>query len=391
MRARMFTLFFVGILLGSAAMVAVFYPRVVAPQAASAPQVAALAQIATAAPTPTPLSDSVYAEVSAQDQIVINLYQRISPSVVHVTTQSQSYNPFYGVTPQEGTGSGFVYDTLGHIVTNYHVIQGASEVDVLLADGSSLTASIVGSDSYYDLAVLHIDVPPDALTPLELGDSSQLQIGQSVAAIGNPFGLERTLTTGIISALGRRVETSGGALIGQAIQTDAAINPGNSGGPLLDLHGRVVGINTAINSPSGGSVGIGFAVPANVIARVVPSLVSTGQYLHPSLDATLVELGTEISPASNGPQRGLLITQLIAGGSGDKAGLRAASVVQRGFRTYYQGGDIITAIDGQAMTSRSDLLLYLEDHHNPGDQVTLTVSRDGSSVDVTVTLDQQAM
>ncbi len=134
--------------------------------------------------------------------------------------------------------------------------------------------------------------------------------------------MERTLTTGIISALGRRVETSGGALIGQAIQTDAAINPGNSGGPLLDLHGRVVGINTAINSPSGGSVGIGFAVPVNVIARVVPSLVSTGQYLHPSLDATLVELGTEIAPGSNGPQRGLLITQLIAGGSGDKAGLQ---------------------------------------------------------------------
>ena len=229
------------------------------------------------------------------------------------------------------------------------------------------------------------------LTPLELGDSSQLQVGQTVAAIGNPFGLERTLTTGIISALGRRVETSSGALIGQAIQTDAAINPGNSGGPLLDLHGRVVGINTAINSPTGGSVGIGFAVPVNVIARVVPSLVSTGQYLHPSLDATLVELGTEISPASNGPQRGLLITQLIAGGSGDQAGLKAASVVQRGFRTYYQGGDIITAIDGQAMTSRSDLLLYLEDHHKPGDQVTLTVYRDGGSVDVTVTLDQQAM
>lgn len=380
MRTKLALVFFVGIVLGSVTMALI-------PHAAMQDNAGALAP---AAATPTALPDSVYAQLDVMDQIVTNLYQRISPSVVHVTTQSQRMDFFYGVVPEEGTGSGFVYDTQGHIVTNDHVIQNADQVNVLLANGTSLPATVVGFDSYYDLAVLKVDVAPDALTPLTLGDSSQLLVGQSVAAIGDPFGLEDTLTTGIISALGRQIQTEGGGTIGQAIQTDAAINPGNSGGPLLDMRGRVVGINTAINSPSGGSVGIGFAVPSNVIQRVVPILISAGFFPHPSLDATLVELGTEIPAGNYGVDHGLLVAQLSPGGASEQAGLQAAQVYRQRGRLYVQGGDVITAVDGQPVTSRNGLLSYLEDHYAPGDTVTLTVVRSGTSMNVPVTLTQQA-
>jgi S1-C subfamily serine protease len=357
--------------------------------AASARPLGAQTIFTTAVPTPTQPSDAVFAELEAMDQVVSNLYQRISPSVVHVTTQTQAFSYFYGTVPQEGTGSGFVYDTQGHIVTNNHVIQGADQVNVLLADGTSLAATVIGADSYYDLAVLHIDVPADVLTPLELGDSKQLQVGQTVAAIGNPFGLERTLTTGIISALGRQLETSQGAVIGRAIQTDAAINPGNSGGPLLDMHGRVVGINTAINSPSGGSVGIGFAVPSDVIERVVPILISNGHYPHASLDMTLVELGTELPSSGYSVQHGLLIAQIIPGSAGERAGLQAASVFRQRGRLLIRGGDVIVAVDGHAVGSRSDLLIYLEEQHKPGDQVTVTIDRNGTQIVAPLTLSTQ--
>jgi S1-C subfamily serine protease len=379
MRSKIVVFFLVGLLLmGGASIVS-----------ASMPTSVLQAAIPTTAPTPTPLADSVYVQIDALDQAVTNLYQRISPSVVHVTTQTQTMDFFYGTVPQEGTGSGFVYDSDGHIVTNDHVIQGADQVNVLLAGGTSLTATVVGYDSYYDLAVLHVDAPTSVLTPLQLGDSSQLQVGQSVAAIGNPFGLEGTLTTGIISALGRQIQTESGGTIGQAIQTDAAINPGNSGGPLLDMRGRVVGINTAINSPSGGSVGIGFAVPSNVIARVVPILISTGHFPHASLDMTLVELGTELQPAQGEPSTGLLIARMDAGGAGDKAGLQAATVTRQRGRLLVQGGDVIIAADGHPVSSRSDLQSYLENNHKPGDQVTLSIVRNGKSLDVPITLDEQ--
>lgn len=379
MRSKIFVLFILGLLLVGSATLA----------SASVPTPVLQAAVPTAVPTPTPLADSVYAQIDMMNQAITNLYQRISPSVVHVTTQSQTIDFFYGTVPQEGTGSGFVYDDQGHIVTNDHVISSADQVNVLLGGGTSLPATVIGFDSYYDLAVLHVDVPANVLTPLQLGDSSQLQVGQSVAAIGNPFGLEGTLTTGIISALGRQIQTESGGTIGQAIQTDAAINPGNSGGPLLDMRGRVVGINTAINSPSGGSVGIGFAVPSNVIARVVPILISTGHFPHASLDATLVELGTEISPSQNEPSSGLLVAQLIPGGAGEKAGLQAATVQRQFGRLLVQGGDVIVSVDGHSVASRSDLQSYLENNHKPGDQVTLSVVRNGKSMDVPLTLSEQ--
>ena len=341
----------------------------------------------TLEPTPELPGDNVYALLDALDQITITLYKRVSPSVVHIASRSQTVSLFYGVVPQEGTGSGFIYDGDGHIVTNNHVINNANEVDVLLSTGITLPAQVVGVDSYYDLAVLHVDLPAGSAAPLEIGDSSGLQVGQSVIAIGNPFGLDRTLTTGVISALERRIETDAGTAIGQAIQTDAAINPGNSGGPLLDMRGRVVGINTAINSPSGGSVGIGFAVPANIIQQVVPSLIQTGHYAHPSLGVQVAELGTQVSvPQGDAVQQGLLIVQLDAGGAGEQSGLQAAQVSVRRGRYVFQGGDIITEVGGKPVATSNDLLLTLEEGYHPGDTVTLTLVRDGNTITQDVVL-----
>lgn len=375
-----FAIFTLGVAVGAAA-IAILLVR---------PPLTAAQGAATAAPTPTLLPDSAFSPIDALDQVLVNLYERVSPSVVHITSRSRAIDWFYGVVPQEGTGSGFVYDAEGRIVTNYHVVQGADEVDVLLANGRTISARIIGVDSYYDLAVLQVEPSAIDATPLEAGDSNTLRVGQTVIAIGNPFGLDRTLTTGIISALGRQVRTEQGAVIGQAIQTDAAINPGNSGGPLLDTRGRVVGINTAINSPSGGSVGIGFAVPINVIKRVVPSLIEDGQYVHPSLGAQFVELGAEVTAPESGPARGLLIVELVAGGGAQQAGLQAAQVSRRGRRYVFSGGDIITALDGKAIATRNDLLLILEENYRPGDTVTVSAYRGNQAITVSVVLGAQA-
>jgi|FLYN01.1.fsa_nt_gi S1-C subfamily serine protease len=345
--------------------------------------------IPTAAPTPMLPDDAVLAQVDALDQVIVNLYQRVSPSVVHIASRHEVVTFFYGVIPQEGTGSGFVYDGDGHIVTNHHVVANAAAVDVLLSNGVTLPAQVIGVDAYYDLAVLRVDVPSGALVPLELGDSSRLQVGQTVVAIGNPFGLDRTLTTGVISALERRIETSAGTAIGQAIQTDAAINPGNSGGPLLDTRGRVVGINTAINSPTGASVGIGFAVPVNIVKRVVPSLIADGRYLHPSLDIEVAELGREVIPSQDSVQNGLLIVRVYPGGAAEKAGLQPASVGVRRGRYVFSGGDIITEVGGEPIATRDDLLLALESSYRPGDEVILTLVRNGQTITVPVILGGQ--
>lgn len=374
-------IFIVGLIFGGA-VVWLAVPRLALATLASTPT-------STPLPTPTALADAAFAEVEARDQVMINLYQRVSPSVVHITSRSQSVDAFYGVVPSEGTGSGFVYDTEGHILTNHHVIAGATEVDVELANGQTYTAQVIGDDEYYDLAVIKVDAPANSLIPLALGDSSVLRVGQTVVAIGNPFGLDRTLTSGLVSALGRRVETGQGSIIGQAIQTDAAINPGNSGGPLLDLRGRVIGINTAINSPSGGSVGIGFAVPVNIVKRVVPSLVKDGHYPHPTLNITTAELGSEVQVSTNGPARGLLILKVLPGSTAEKAGLRAATVTTQSRRYVFSGGDIITAVDGKPVNTRNDLLLALEENHQPGDTVTLTVFRNGQSISLSATLETQ--
>jgi S1-C subfamily serine protease len=343
----------------------------------------------TLAPTPPLPSEAVYAQLDAMDQVLSALYERVSPSVVHITSQTETVDIFYGVIPSQGTGSGFILDKDGHILTNYHVVADATQVEVLFANGASYPAQVVGSDQYYDLAVLKIDVPSEMLVPVDTGDSSVLKVGQTVIAIGNPFGLDRTLTSGLISALGRRVETEAGGVIGQAIQTDAAINPGNSGGPLLDTRGHVIGINTAINSPSGGSVGIGFAVPINVAKRVVPQLIAKGRYAHPSLGIVVLELGTQVNAPENGPAKGLLIAQFDPDSAAQQAGLLAAEITRQRRRFVVTGGDIITAINGKPVETQNDLLLVLEENFTPGETVTVTVWRDGNSVDIPVKLGER--
>lgn len=346
-----------------------------------------LSQEVTPVPLPTlaPPPAEALTLLDAEEAVVSYIYESAGPSVVHITSRTEVWDFWRGAVPQEGTGSGFVYDTQGHIVTNNHVVEGASEIEVVLADGTVLPAEVVGTDAYYDLAVLHVDPAQLPAPPLPLGSAETLRVGQRVLAIGNPFGLDRTLTTGVISALDRTIESESGSLVGNAIQTDAAINPGNSGGPLLNSRGEVIGVNTAITSPSGGSVGIGFAVPISAVQRVVPDLIAYGRYRHPSLGVQVRELGYEVRPATEGPQHGLLIVALDANGPAGRAGLQAAETRQQGFRTYFVGGEIILAINGEAALTRDDLTLYLEKHTLPGDTVTLTVSNlAGEAREVTV-------
>lgn len=335
---------------------------------------------------PAPVSDPAALSVlDAQEAIMGQVYESRSPSVVHITSRTEVVDFWRGIVPREGTGSGWVYDTQGHIVTNNHVIDGASEIEVVLANGTLLQANVVGADAYYDLAVLKVDdsaLPP----PLPLGIHDDLRVGQMVLAIGNPFGLDRTLTTGVISALDRVIESEDGSLMGNAIQTDAAINPGNSGGPLLNTRGEVIGVNTAIQSTSGGSVGIGFAVPISTVQRVVPALIAQGRYPHPTLGIAAAELGYEVQPSSGGPQHGLLIVRMDPSGPAAQAGLQAAEAQWRGRGYVLLGGDTITAIDGQPVQTRSDLNLYLESHTQPGSEVRLTIVRDGDTREVTVTV-----
>lgn len=323
--------------------------------------------------------------LDAEEYLINQVYQQASPSVVHISTITQVYDFWRGTVPQEGTGSGFVYDTQGHIVTNYHVIESANQIEILLSNGTIIPATYIGADAYYDLAVLRVDPATLPVPPLPLRDEAEpLLVGQRVLAIGNPFGLDRTLTTGVISALERIIESASGLQVGGVIQTDAAINPGNSGGPLLDTRGRVIGVNTSIQSPSGGSVGIGFAIPVNIINRVVPTLIAEGRYRHPSLGVRVSELGYELTPATGGPQRGLLIIEMVSGGAAANAGLEAAQIERRIGQIAFIGGDTIVALNGQPVETRNDLTLFLERNTRPGDTITVTIQRNGQTLDVPV-------
>jgi len=314
--------------------------------------------------------------------------------VVNITSRFYVYAWRMQAIPQEGTGSGFVYDREGRIVTNYHVIENAEELLVTLADGEVYEAEVVGTDPNSDLAVIQIDAGAKLPEPLSLGDSEALRVGQFVLAVGNPFGLEQTLTTGVISALGRVIESpEESGFIGEAIQTDAAINPGNSGGPLLDLDGNVIGINSQIISTSGSSAGIGFAVSASTMRRVLPELLSRGYYPHPwlgvqtaSLSASLVDLlrqaGTNVAVDT-----GVLVLETVAGGPADEAGIRGGDRVVRISRYSVPiGGDILTAIDGERIANSEELTVYLEARTAVGDTVQVTILRDGEELVVPLTL-----
>jgi S1-C subfamily serine protease len=295
---------------------------------------------------------------------------------------------FFGPRPSEGTGSGFVYDQAGHIITNYHVIEGAESLEVKFSDEISVPAQVVGVDPANDLAVLQVDLPPEQLVPLEMGTAEELRVGMRAIAIGNPFGLDRTLTTGVISALGRPLETANNNTIFNVIQTDAAINPGNSGGPLLDSRGRVIGVNTAIHE---GAQGIGFAVPVSTIQRIVPALIENGSYPHPWLGLLGYDISPELAEALQLPvERGILIAQLYREGPAVAAGIRGAQQeVIAGNRRFLVGGDVLTAVNGTAISNWMELFEYLELNTKAGETVTLTLVREQQEMAVELTLGVQ--
>jgi S1-C subfamily serine protease len=348
----------------------------------------------TALPTPTvmPSQPQAFESANSLQSLVEAVYENAGPSVVNIKSRVISYDAFMQPIPQEGTGSGFVYDTEGHIVTNYHVVADAESVSVALASGAVYEATIVGTDPANDLAVIRIEAE-ELPSAIPLGDSDQLRVGQFVVAIGNPFALDRTLTLGVISSLGRVIQSPEGGFIGEAIQTDASINPGNSGGPLLDLEGRVIGVNSQIISPSRASAGIGFAVSVNTVRRVVPELIANGHYPHPWLGVGLLPFtpeGAKIlrqAGADISVDQGLLITEVVKGSPAEAAGVRAGSrEVTVGNTRVPVGGDIIVAVNGEPTTTFEALNVYLESQTRVGDTVTLTLIRDGQEAAVEVTL-----
>lgn len=350
-------------------------------------------QTSVSAPLPTPTkmgSTTVVLPVSPElvsgDQLVVDLYERINPSVVNITI----YGEDNGQVTALGQGSGFIYDTDGYIITNAHVVHGASQVEVIFSDGLTRQAKVIGEDLHSDLAVVKVELP-QGVGPLPLGDMSTLAVGQTVVAIGNPFGYSGTLTRGIISALGRTIPALTVFSIPQAIQTDAAINPGNSGGPLLNLNGQVIGVNAQIETGGTGrsNLGVGFAIPVSIIQRVIPSLIQNGEYIWPWLGVA----GSDVSPllvkAMDLPvERGAYLGQVVDGGPASKAGLQGASqTVTIDGRQIDVGGDVITAIDGQPVSTFDDILVYIAMQTTPGQTVTLTIWRDGGYQDVAVTLE----
>ena len=333
-------------------------------------------------PDALPRTVAARGDLAADEKATIELFEKSRDSVVYITTKTLvrdlwTRNAF---TVPRGTGSGFIWDKSGHVITNYHVIQGASEAIVKLSDGRDSRAALVGASPSHDIAVLKIAIGYESPSPIPLGTSHNLKVGQKVFAIGNPFGLDWTLTTGIISALDRSLGGNG-ATIEHLIQTDAAINPGNSGGPLLDSAGRLIGITTAIFSPSGASAGIGFAVPVDTVNRVVPQLIQSGKYIRPAL-------GIEADEGFNERMKrllqlnGIFILRVSQGSAADRAGLKGADIYPDG---RIVPGDIITAVDGTKVDTVSKLLARLDDQV-VGNTVKLTIVREGKTLEIPVTL-----
>ncbi len=323
---------------------------------------------------------------TSEEGILVDLYRRVNPSVVNIIT----YIIDQGISSLSGQGSGFLYDTDGHIVTNSHVIHGADSIEVIFSDGFSVGAQVVGEDLHSDLAVLKVEQLPDDLTPLPLANMDQIAVGQTAVALGNPFGLGGTLTRGIISAMGRSIPALTPFTIPQAIQTDAPINPGNSGGPLMNLAGEVIGVNAQIETDgeSRSNSGVGFAIPVSIISRVIPKLISDGLYewgwlgvMGGNLNSTLRE-AMELSV-----EKGAYISQVVTDGPADRAGLRGSNrevIVDN--RRLEIGGDVIVGIDGIDVGSFEDILIYLTLNTIPGQDIVLTIIRDGGVQDITLTL-----
>ena len=336
-----------------------------------------------------PLATADLVPYSEDERQNISIYENLNSAVVNITTETMGINWFMEPVPQEGgSGSGTIIDTRGYVVTNNHVIDRANKVFINLADGSQFEGHVVGTDPENDIAVLKFDPPKGVeLQTISYGDSSILKVGQKVLAIGNPFGFDRTLTVGIVSSLGRPIQISKNRVIRDMIQTDASINPGNSGGPLLDTQGRMIGINTMIISPSGGSVGVGFAIPVNTAIRVVSELIKFGKVRRGWIDATIVQIFPSLVRYAKLPvDSGLLVSRVARGGFCDKAGLRQGTdPVQYGRSVIYLGGDIITAVNGVKIITLADLYNSLE-ASKPGDTVKVEIVRGGQKSTLNITL-----
>jgi len=336
-------------------------------------------------PAQVEITEAAPAEsLDGEEQNNISVYKKNIPSVVNITSRAMAFDFFYGLVPQEGQGSGFVIDKEGHILTNYHVIADARQVEVTMHNRKKFKATVVGTDPTHDLAIIQIKAPD--LVPAVLGDSRNLQVGQKVYAIGNPFGLAGTMTRGIVSSI-RPVREPNGAMIDEAIQTDAAINPGNSGGPLMNWHGEVIGINTMILSNVQQNSGIGFAIPINAAKAVLNDLVTLGRVRRPALGVSTIPIGPELADEIGLPvDFGLLIVQVTPGGSAELAGLHGGTErAYLGNTPIMLGGDLIIAIDDQKVQDQDDLAQMMN-NHRAGDTVKVTVYRGKKKMDISVSL-----
>jgi S1-C subfamily serine protease len=330
------------------------------------------------------------AALTDDESINVRVYRQASPAVANVLTKATEYDFFMDPVPVEGAGSGFVIDERGYILTNFHVVQEAQSIEVVLGDQTRYPGKFIGADQRNDVALVKIDPKGKHLVALPLGDSSALQVGQKVLAIGNPFGFQSTLTTGVVSALGRTVQTSQTTLIDEAIQTDAAINRGNSGGPLINSHGEVIGINSAIYTPSGTTAGIGFAIPINTAKRIAQDLITEGRVHLAYIGVQTIPVGGYLAQALDLPvEEGLLVETAAKGGPAAAAGVRGGDrVAQAGMQRIAIGGDVIVAIDGAKVANTMDLNIILN-RKRPGDSVTLTVYRGGKKLDIAVRLGER--
>jgi S1-C subfamily serine protease len=341
-----------------------------------------------AEPRPSPTPAAARTEPLTEDESInVRIYRQASPAVANILTKATEYDFFMDPVPVEGAGSGFVIDPRGYILTNFHVVAGAQTIEVILGDQSRYPAKFIGADQRNDVALVKIEPKGKQLAALPLGDSSTLQVGQKVLAIGDPFGFQSTLTTGVVSALGRTVQTSETTFIDAAIQTDASINRGNSGGPLINTHGEVIGINSAIYTPSGTTAGIGFAIPINTAKLIANDLMTEGRVRRAYLGVQTVPVGGWLAEALDLPvQDGLLVEQTTKGSPAAAAGIRGGDrVAEAGMRRIVIGGDVIVALDGQKVANQFDMNVLLN-RKRPGDTVTLTVYRGAKKMDVPVKL-----
>ena len=321
----------------------------------------------------------------------IEIYQKLAPGVVNITSTVLEQDFFFNVIPRQGAGSGSIIDARGYILTNNHVIEDARKLEVTLSNGKKYNAKLIGSDPDTDVAVIRIDAPKDELVLIPMGSSENLKVGQKVIAIGNPFGLGQTLTTGVISMVGRTLRASSGTPVEDLIQTDASINPGNSGGPLIDSSGKMIGINTAIFSPTGASVGIGFAIPVDVAKRVINELIDKGYYSYPWLGASLLTLTSDLAEALKLPTHsGAMIVEVAPRSPASKAGLKASTArAQVGNYIIRVGGDIIVKVDGETVSDANSVIRKIR-KSRPGDRVEMEVVHwEGGRGKVTVTLGEQ--